>query len=104
MKRQYVTHTHLTRERILELILEAKKRNPSNPMNTSISDQVSSAILYLLANEDIFRPYLVELNRRIAKLLKKDFVYSPPQTYRKVALGYNFPGPPAELLSKWEYY
>lgn len=84
----------------LKLIAREKRRIPSNPTNISVSDKVAAFVIYVLANENIFKPYLIELNNEIAKLVKKQPFYAPPQSHVILYHDYKFPAPPKELLAE----
>lgn len=88
----------LSRESILQMILEQKL---SADKAATISDHVAAAILYVLSNESLYKPYLQELNDKMAGLVTTQEFYPVPTEYKNI-LAYHLPAPPAVSLENGE--
>jgi hypothetical protein len=86
----------LTQAEILALIMKARKGGSRNADATK-SDKVASGIIYILSQEDIFKPYFQELNDKLQSVMPAKYLSSKPKEYQ-VIMRYRIPAPHDEAM------
>ncbi len=66
----------ISREAILRKIISLKKSK-----EVTKTDSLAALFLFILSNESIFKPYLIELNKKLAQLLSAEKIPSSPSNY-----------------------